>query len=671
MDDRHAQPETVLGPEGPAPSDQGRDEFAPPWHEGAPTQIEAWLLNVPDTERGPRLESMIAREVERRRGEGEDPAVAEYLRRFPGQTEVVARAFGLRPRRSDVPVEDISTEERTLTIGVVADDPGTELEAGVLVGRRYVVRRVLGKGGCAIVYLAHDPMLDRLVALKMPRSDGFRTEEELAAFIREARNAAQLDFPGIVRTYDVQSEPGVVFIVQQFIDGPNLSALMKAGRMSPERAADLLIGVSQSLQHAHGLGFVHRDIKPANILLDAIGRPYLSDFGLALHESNQRDHWGELAGTCPYMSPEQVRREVHRLDGRSDLWGLGIILYEILAGFRPFTSTRSSDLFEEIERRDPRPPHEVDPTIPAELSRICMKCLAKRATERYASAAELIDDLRHWRDGEPARVPRPGADAEAARVVPQGLRSFEAGDADFFLELLPGPRDRAGLPEGLRFWKRQLERVAPDERLAVCLMYGPSGSGKSSLVKAGLIPRLAAHVLPVYVEATPGETESRLLRALRLHDPEIPGDAPLPDVFEGLRAAGGIGGKKVLVVLDQFEQWLHATGGLDDGPLSRALRQCDGGGVQCLLLVRDDFWMSITRFMRCLEIPQVEGLNSAAVDLFDPGHARKVLRAFGRAYGAVPEGELAPRRMNSSTCRSAAWRGTGRSSPSGSPCSPR
>ena len=99
-------------------------------------------------------------------------------------------------------------------------------------------------------------------------------------------------------------------------------------------------------------------------------------------------------------------------------------------------------------------------------------------------------------------------------------------------------------------------------------MYGPSGSGKSSLVKAGLIPRLAGHVLPIYVEATPGETESRLLRALRAHDPEIPADATLPDAFERLRAAGGIGGKKVLVVLDQFEQWLHATGGVDDGPLS-------------------------------------------------------------------------------------------------------
>ena len=171
-------------------------------------------------------------------------------------------------------------------------------------------------------------------------------------------------------------------------------------------------------------------------------------------------------------------------------------------------------------------------------------------------------------------------------------------------------------------------------------MYGPSGSGKSSLVKAGLIPRLAAHVLPIYIEATPRETESRLLRELRKHIPDLPADACLADAFARLRSARGAGGRKVLVVLDQFEQWLHAARGEGDDELVRSLRQCDGGGVQCLLLVRDDFWMSTTRFMRALEIPQVEGLNSAAVDLFDPGHAAKVLRAFGRAFGRLPDGGL-------------------------------
>jgi formylglycine-generating enzyme required for sulfatase activity len=644
MSDRRGDPESTIGVGDPPPSpDQIRDEFERNWNEAMPTRIEALLARVPDTERGPWLESMIALEVQLRRGAGEAPAVAEYLDRFPGQAELVTRAFGLRPGpgptpRADSPHELASTEHQTITLrpGVV-EGPGTELEPGVLVGRRYAVRGILGRGGCAVVYLAHDPVLDRLVALKMPRTDGFRSDEDLAAFIHEARNAAQLVHPAIVQTYDVQKDLGSVFIVQQYIDGPSLAALMRSDRPAPGRAADLMIGAAEALDFAHGQGFVHRDIKPANILLDARGRTHLADFGLALHESAQVHHWGELAGTCPYMSPEQVRREVHRLDGRSDLWSLGVILYELLTGWRPFSGEDTPRLFEAIEHDDPRPPREVDPSIPEELSRICLKCLSKRAADRYETAAALVDDLRHWREGVPA--PAAAAGARPPRVVPKGLRSFDAVDADFFLELLPGPRDREGMPESLRFWKGQLERTEPDERLAVCLMYGPSGSGKSSLVKAGLIPRLAAHVLPVYVEATARETEARLLRALRARCPGLPEGIALPDAFARLRDDGGSDGKKVVVVLDQFEQWLHATGASADEPLVRALRQCDGGGVQCLLLVRDDFWMSTTRLMRGLEIPLIEGLNIAAVDLFDLGHARKVLLAFGRAYGRLPDGE--------------------------------
>ena len=640
MDHRHSEPETTIGPGRPVPPDQIRDEFERSWNGEAPTRIEARLARVPDTERGPLLASMIAIEIRRRRDKGEAPTVAEYLQRFPGRAELVTRAFaihigdavGLSPGSASTEIQTISYRSSD------GAGPGTELEPGTLIGRRYVIHRVLGRGGNAVVYLAHDPMLDQLVALKMPRTDGFRSDKDLANFITEARNAAQLVFPGIVQTYDVQKEFGSVFIRQQFIDGPNLSALMKSGRLSPERAVELMTGVAEALDYAHRNGFIHRDVKPANILLDAKGRPYLSDFGLALHESVQHHHSGELAGTYPYMSPEQVRREVHRLDGRSDLWSLGVILYELLTGSRPFAAPSTEQLFDDIQHRDPRTPHEAEPAVPAELSRVAMKCLAKRAADRYASAAELVDDLRHWRDRGTARV----ADAAPppARVVPKGLRSFEAPDSDFFLELLPGPRDREGLPESLRFWKRQVERTDPDERLAVCLMYGPSGSGKSSLVKAGLLPRLAEGVLSIYVEATAHETESRLLRALRPHCPDLPDGATLPHVFEQLRAAGGAGGKKVLVVLDQFEQWLHATDGPGDGQLVRALRQCDGGGLQCLLLVRDDFWMATTRFMQGLEIPLLEGRNCAAVDLFDLGHARKVLRAFGRSFGRLPDGEL-------------------------------
>ena len=183
--------------------------------------------------------------------------------------------------------------------------------------------------------------------------------------------------------------------------------------------------------------------------------------------------------------------------------------------------------------------------------------------------------------------------------MPKGLRSFDAHDADFFLELLPGPRDRDGLPDSLRFWKTRIEETDPDNTFSVGLIYGPSGCGKSSLVKAGLLPRLSEDVIPVYVEATPEETETRLLHGLRKRCPALEDNLSLKDTLAALRRGQGIPvGKKVLIVLDQFEQWLHAKKEEENTDLVQALRQCDGGRVQCIVMVRDDFWMAVTRFLR-------------------------------------------------------------------------
>jgi formylglycine-generating enzyme required for sulfatase activity len=179
----------------------------------------------------------------------------------------------------------------------------------------------------------------------------------------------------------------------------------------------------------------------------------------------------------------------------------------------------------------------------------------------------------------------------------------------------------------------------------VGLLCGPSGCGKSSLVKAGLLPRLAPSVVAVYVEATAAETEARLLTSLRKQCPGLPADLGLKEALAALRRGQGVpAGKKVLLVLDQFEQWLHAgragsVSDRSDPELVQALRQCEGGRVQALALVRDDFWMAVICFLRELEVPLVEGHNSAAVDLFPLRHAQKVLAAFGRAFGALPEAE--------------------------------
>ena len=221
-------------------------------------------------------------------------------------------------------------------------------------------------------------------------------------------------------------------------------------------------------------------------------------------------------------------------------------------------------------------------------------------------------------------------------VVPKGLRSFDAGDAKFFIDLLPGPRDEDGLPESIRFWKHRIE--ATDElTFTVGVTYGPSGCGKSSLMKAGVLPRLTNNVLSIYVEATADDTETRLLHRLRGRFPGLPSDIDLTGAITALRQGQGAPSDKVVIVLDQFEQWLHAKRLAENTELVKALRQCDGDQVQCIVMVRDDFWMAATRFMGELGLRLLEGQNSAAVDLFDKRHAEKVLAAFGRAFGVLPE----------------------------------
>ncbi len=240
-----------------------------------------------------------------------------------------------------------------------------------------------------------------------------------------------------------------------------------------------------------------------------------------------------------------------------------------------------------------------------------------------------------------AATARSDSDAEpVVKVVPKGLRAFDQKDAAFFLELLPGPRDRDGLPDSLRYWKTRVETTDPDIAFKVGLIYGPSGCGKSSLVKAGLLPRLEKHVLSVYIEATSDETEARLLKALHRVCPDLAPGLGLVETLAALRRGKSLrSGQKVVFLLDQFEQRLHAKRGEANTELVAGLRQCDGQHLQAIVLVRDDFWMAATRFMRQLEIDLAPDQNIAAVDLFDPEHAKKVLGAFGAAYGKLPARE--------------------------------
>jgi len=242
---------------------------------------------------------------------------------------------------------------------------------------------------------------------------------------------------------------------------------------------------------------------------------------------------------------------------------------------------------------------------------------------------------------QPAQQPHPAGFETRIAIIPKGLRSFDANDSDFFLQLLPGPRDKEGLPESIRFWKHRIES-RDDPSFTVGVIYGPSGCGKSSLVKAGLLPRLAGRVISVYVEATPGETEARIQNLLRKKLPALDAKLDLTDTIGALRHGRGLGpDQKILLVVDQFEQWLHARRGEQETDLVQALRQCDGDHVQCLVMVRDDFWVSLSRFMGGLRIEILQGQNAALVDLFDLIHARNVLLEFGTAFGRLPERDVA------------------------------
>jgi formylglycine-generating enzyme required for sulfatase activity len=517
------------------------------------------------------------------------------------------------------------------------------------------VEKVLGEGGFGRVYLAHDDQLRRLVAIKVPHARLVAQPGDAEAYLAEARTVASLDHPNIVPVYDVGTTEGCpCFVVSKFIDGTDLAARLKQSRLPLHEAVELVATVAEALHYAHKQGLVHRDVKPGNLLLDKVGKPFVADFGLALREQDV-GKGPRYAGTPAYMSPEQARAEGHRVDGRSDVFSLGVVFYELLVGRRPFRGETTEELLEQIVGVEARPLRMIDDAIPKELERICLKALSKRASERFTTAKDMADDLRHFLAGSSAEeratvtgrgggepdaapaMPTP-SDGQAIKVVPKGLRSFDAHDADFFLELLPGARDREGLPDSIRFWKARIEEKDPEKTFSVGLLYGPSGCGKSSLVKAGLLPRLPKAVTAVYVEATGGETETRLLKGLRREVPDLPNNLGLIETLAVLRRGRLLGpGRKVLLVLDQFEQWLHAKRDEGQSELVQALRQCDGGRVQCVVLVRDDFWLAVNRFMKAVEVEIVEGRNSALVDLFDPIHARKVLTAFGRAYGRLPD----------------------------------
>ncbi|MEL6107700.1 MAG: serine/threonine-protein kinase, partial [Planctomycetota bacterium] len=340
----------------------------------------------------------------------------------------------------------------------------------------YSILKLLGRGGFGIVYLAFDNTLHREVALKIPHAQLVNKRKTAELYLGEARAIASLDHPNIIPVFRAASTPEIpCYLVTKLIRGSHLGRWFKRERPNIQKLSKLLADVADALHYAHQHGIVHRDIKPGNILVDEEDHPYVADFGLALRDADIKSSTAYV-GTPAYMSPEQARGEGHRVDGRSDVFALGIVLYELLTGKRPFRGSSNSELYDQILYCDPEDPCVINSAVPIELGRICLRALSKVASERYASADLMADELRSvglevdssqdFSIGTAARgvVPSPatvtittdvGGDSSQLSsnpVVPKGLRPFGIHDAEFFPRLLPGPHDRLGVPEAIRFW---------------------------------------------------------------------------------------------------------------------------------------------------------------------------------------------------------------------------
>ena len=278
---------------------------------------------------------------------------------------------------------------------------------------RYEILQELGKGAMGVVYQAKDPQINRTIALKVLRQDRVISEDFVQRFLKEAMAIGRLSHPNIVTIYDVGQDHDTIYLAMEYLEGRPFNDIIREKNLSFTEIAELAIQLAECLDYAHKKGIVHRDIKPSNIMLTPEGKVKLTDFGIARIEDpsmHQQTRAGEILGTPVYMSPEQVMGQP--LDGRSDLYSLGVILYELAAGKRPYSGENLAAIFRAITLDNPEDPGTINPSIPPALTSLINKGLNKDAAQRFQTGEEMAAAYR-------AFLKKLEYDAAAPEAVPK------------------------------------------------------------------------------------------------------------------------------------------------------------------------------------------------------------------------------------------------------------
>jgi WD40 repeat protein/tRNA A-37 threonylcarbamoyl transferase component Bud32 len=407
--------------------DQICDRFEAAWPAPGSTEprprIEQYLGDLPERERPLLLKELLASELAFRSKDGERPTVEEYRHRFPNHVDLVETVFQAAAHQQTKCDDDAPSVKVPATTRAPMACSDVETWAACPTVAGFEVLGELGRGAMGVVYKAqqHDP--NRIVALKLIRTGQLASAEEVRRFRLEADNVASLDHPHIVPLYGTGEQAGVHYFTMKLMEGGSLAKNMDRFR-DQKSAAGLVATVARAVHYAHQHGILHRDLKPANILLDADGQPHVTDFGLAKRVANpvarptaspegepgevNLSQSGAIIGTPAYMAPEQAAAQ-KSLTTAADVYSLGVILYELLAGRPPFQSENLLDLLLQVQRREPPPPRSVIGKVSRDLETMCLKCLEKEPGRRYQSAAQLADDLENWLTGRPITARPVGA----------------------------------------------------------------------------------------------------------------------------------------------------------------------------------------------------------------------------------------------------------------------